>query len=223
MIITIDGPSASGKSSVARAVARRLGYYYLNSGMLYRGLAYCLIHRMQVSEGALASYENFSPCLATLRYSYDNKTDRMTIMLDGENVTATLKTPQIDKASSLLGNNKQARIAIMHLERKIAQMYDNISVDGRDCGSLVFPNAEHKFYLTAALAIRAQRWQADQEKQGNKVSLEQAKAFLAQRDKNDSERSYAPLIVPEGAITVDSSHLDLAQTEQIICDYIQKR
>lgn len=220
MIVTFDGPSASGKSSLAKNIAKKLGYYYLNSGMLYRGLAFCLLHRMKVTLDALTSYQDFLSCLMKLCYCYDVKTGEMMVVLDNENITSYLKTPEIDKASSALGNNKQARMALMDFERILVRRYDNFSVDGRDCGSIVFPQAECKFYITADLIIRAKRWQSDQEKQGNVVSLEQAVAAEQQRDKNDSERDYAPLVIPKGAIVIDTSHLTLEQTEEIVCQYI---
>ena len=220
MIVTFDGPSASGKSSLAKNVAKKLGYYYLNSGMLYRGLAFCLLHRMNLTEEVLDTYQDFLPCLMRLCYCYDVKTGDMTVLLDNENITLFLKTAEIDKASSALGNNKQARMALMDFERILVQQYDNFSVDGRDCGSLVFPQAECKFYITADLCVRAKRWQSDQGKQGNIVSFEQAVAAEQQRDKNDSEREYAPLVIPEGAIVIDTSYLTLEQTEEIVCQHI---
>ncbi len=220
MIITFDGPSASGKSTLAKSSAKKLGFYYLNSGMLYRGLAYCLLNRLKVKQEALDTFQEFLPCLIRLRYFYDIKTGCMTIFLDDEDITLYLKVAAIDKAASALGNNKQARIAIMNFEYAIVKQYDNFSVDGRDCGSLVFPQAEFKFYVTADLLVRAKRWQLDQEKQGNTVALEQAAIILEQRDKNDSEREYAPLIIPDGAIIIDNSNLTLEQTEKLVCEYI---
>lgn len=223
MIITFDGPSASGKSTLAKGSAKSLGLYYLNSGMLYRGLAFCLLNHMEIKQDALATYQEFLPCLMSLRYSYDLKTGYMNVFLNDKDITLYLKTAEIDKAASALGNNKQARIAIMKFEHRLVKNYDNFAVDGRDCGSLVFPQAECKFYITADLLVRAKRWQLDQEKQGNKVTLQQAERLLVQRDKNDSERDYAPLIIPDGAIIIDNSNLTLKQTEEIVCEYIMNK
>lgn len=223
MIITVDGPCASGKSTLAKWIARRLGFYYLNSGMLYRGLGYCLLHRMNINPEAFPAFQNFLPCLMQLKYCYDLTTGDMSVFLNNENITAYLKTSLIDGAASALGNNREARIAVMHFEHMLVKDYDNFSVDGRDCGSFAFPDAECKFYITADVTVRAKRWQHDQAQQGNDFTLEQAVALANQRDKNDTERDYAPLIIPEGAIVIDTSNLTLAQSEQSMYDAVVQK
>lgn len=223
MIVTFDGPSVSGKSTLAKAIAKKFGFYYLNSGMLYRGLAYCLVHTMHIELDSLRSYHDFLPCFMNMRYDYKLQTGAMTVFLNNEDITAYLKTALIDKAASALGNNKEARIAVMNYEHILVKEYESFSSDGRDCGSVVFPQAEYKFYVTAALEVRAARWQTDQAKQGNNVTLEQAKATIKKRDKNDSEREFAPLIIPQGAIIIDTSDLTKEQATALVCEYIMKK
>jgi cytidylate kinase len=212
MIITFDGPSVSGKSSLARALAVRLSYYYINSGMLFRGLSYCLLKRYHVLPERLQYDEEFLDCFKQITYCYDLLTGNVTIVLNSVDITHCLKTKEIDLASSLLGNDKAARVAITKYIRELAQKYKSITIDGRDCGSMTFPNADYKFYVTASLDVRAQRWQADQANLGARFSLEEAKDFLQTRDKNDSEREYSPLVVPKDAIILDTTHMTREET-----------
>ena len=224
MIITFDGPSVSGKSTLAKALAVRLGYYYINSVMLFRGLSYCLLQRHHVLPERLQYDNEFLECFKQITYSYDVATGITAVLLNGHDVTQFLKTKDIDLASSLLGNDKAARIAITKHIRALAHQYQSITIDGRDCGSMTFPNADYKFYVTASLDARAHRWQADQAKLGARFSLEEAKDFLQTRDKNDSERSYSPLVVPKHAIILDTTELTRDEAlEHVLARVTQKK
>lgn len=154
MIITIDGPAASGKSTVAKAIAQKLHYYYLNSGMLYRALGYCLVHNAQVSLEDLKHCDiaQREKCLDEIHYHYDVATGAIKVLLGDNEVTPFLKEPLIDKAASLVGENEKARMFLREKQKFIGKN-GNIIAEGRDAGSKVFPQAHVKFFLTAHVAV----------------------------------------------------------------------
>lgn len=214
MIITIDGPAASGKSTVARLIAQRMQYYYLNSGMLYRALGYCLLHHAHVALDQLpdCTFEQENYCLESLEYHYDIATGTMKMVVNQENITQFLKDPIIDEAASLIGENKHARIFLTKLQKAIAKDKDLI-VEGRDVGSVVFPHAQLKFFLTAQSNVRALRWLNDQIKKGNKmVTFDQALITIQERDNRDMNRPHAPLKIAADDIIIDNSTLTIEQT-----------
>lgn len=224
MIITIDGPAASGKSTVARALAQKLHYYYLNSGMLYRALGYCLLNHAGLTLERLkdCDIETRKHCLEVLSYDYDVSNGTMKMIVDGNDVTSFLKQPIIDKAASLVGENKKARDFLLKVQRAVAHNHPDLIAEGRDAGSVVFPQAKIKFFLTAHQEVRALRWLNDQIKQGNKtVTFEQAVQTIKERDERDTNRPHAPLGVYADDIVVDNSHLSLEQTLALIVDVIK--
>jgi cytidylate kinase len=209
MIITLDGPMASGKSSVARAVAHELGYYFLSTGLLYRGLAYLLVDRYGYDEQKLLAPDivDVERCFAPedFAYCYDAlKGERY--IFNGVDITESLKNKMIDHYASLVSIHPQVRSMLTVVQRTIA-VHHNVVIEGRDSGSVVFPYAEYKFFLTASPTVRAQRWLQDQRAQGVFLPLGQALQELTKRDERDKNRAIAPLIIPEGALVIDSSDL----------------
>lgn len=215
MIVTIDGPAASGKSSAARALAQKLSFYYLNSGMLYRALGYCLLYNGNVPLKELRGCDMklYSKCLEELRYTYDICNGKMALFVKDVDVTALLKEPIIDKAASLVGENKQARIFLLTMQRELVDHHDTIA-EGRDAGSAIFPQATIKFFLTARPEVRALRWLKDQKNNDNITKFEDALRTIQERDERDSNRSDAPLHIFADNIIVDNSNLSLEQTVQ---------
>ncbi len=222
MIITIDGPVASGKSTVSRILAQQLGYYYLCSGLLYRALAYLLVNKYGYTIETVVnlSIEDINACFDArfFVYHYD-KTGEEHIFFDAQDITPYLKDTFIDKISSIISVNKEVRSAVTAIQRTIAAHHD-IVTDGRDVGSVVFPHAEFKFFVTASVAVRANRWRKDQEKYGNFLSSEQAVVSITDRDNRDKYRDIAPLIVPQDAIVIDTTELTIQQTVELIMRYI---
>jgi cytidylate kinase len=221
--ITIDGPVASGKSTIGRMLAKKLGYYYIYSGALYRALAYLLIHSKGYTHVQL-HYPKMSDVLALLdpdrfTYQYDVHSQER-VFFDAADITPYLKDSSIDQAASIVSTDPQVRDEINKLIRLIAEKFD-VVVDGRDAGTVIFPHASAKFYLTASLDVRAGRWQEAQKKIGNVYMHEQALQLLAERDKRDQERKVAPLMIPDDAIVVDNSELDAEQTLAEILNYIK--
>jgi len=226
MIITIDGPSASGKSSVAQALAQKLNFYYLNTGLLYRAVAYVIFEKITSKKSHdlifwLSKSQDFS-FIEDLSYKYiDNKSH---IFFHGHDITNYLSDSHIGQGSSIIAVHKEIREKLLLLQRSLGQEH-SIVVDGRDCGSVVFPDAQYKFFLTASLEVRAQRELCDpkrnHQEQDQKHDLEQIKKTLQERDQRDREREIAPLIVPKGAITIDNSGLNLQETIDLFLSYIK--
>jgi len=214
MIITIDGPTASGKSTTARALADKIGIYYLNSGKLYRAFAYLLMEHAGYTEQQLAQpkEEDIFGYLSPNRlvYTYTPEESER-IFFDDEDITPYLHgNATIDQAASIVSQNNQVREKITDLCREIGNKFSLVA-DGRDTGSVVFPHATVKFYLTASLPVRAQRWQEFISQRGTEISLQEAEEQLVIRDKRDMDRAVAPLVAPEGAIFIDNSELPLTE------------
>jgi cytidylate kinase len=214
MIITIDGPSASGKSTVARMLAQKFGYYYVCSGFLYRSLAYLLVHKFgyKLSDLNAIKPADVAACFdrEKFEYTYD-AVNQERIFFDGVNITPFLKDSFMDKAASIVGVDEGARHFVTALQHAFALHHD-IVTDGRDVGSAVFPDAPIKFFLTASVEVRAQRWLNDQKKYDNHYTLQQAIEKITDRDQRDKVRSIAPLVVSQGAIVIDNSLLTVQQT-----------
>ncbi len=222
MIITIDGPSASGKSTVARALARKLNFYYIYSGLLFRTVAYKLIHEYGYTIETIVHPDAVQvKCILDARrlvYRYEHGKEK--IIYDGVNITELLKTPIMDQAASIVSTNELVRDELLQLQRVIATDHDVI-IDGRDAGSYVFPYADKKIYLTASLPQRAHRWQQALERRGTFLTLQDAHKELDIRDTRDMSRDIAPLIIPDGAVMIDNSDLTLQETLQKVLDHVQ--
>jgi cytidylate kinase len=208
MIITIDGPTASGKSTLARAVAQKLGFYYVYSGLLFRALAYILMRDKGYTLASIAHPHaaDVDYALDPAFFSYSYSDGKEHILFHEENITSLLKTNDIDAAASIISTDPSVRQCILEVQRAVAREH-SVVADGRDAGSVVFPHAEYKFFVTASLSERARRWILDQAKQGRTFTPEQAQEQLEERDHRDSTRVHAPLIIPAGAQIIDTTTL----------------
>ncbi len=223
MIITIDGPVASGKSTIGRILAHKLNYYYLCSGLLYRALGYVLVNHSGYTLEMLPriTQKDIDAVFSDTCFSYQyDELNNERIFFDNKDITHLLKDRSIDKIASIVSVNNEIRHWITNMQHDIAA-HHNIVTDGRDMGSVVFPQAEYKYFITASVEVRAERWRKDQEKYGNIFSLQEAIAIITDRDERDKTRTIAPLIVPSGAITIDTSELNVEQTIEKVLKYIQ--
>lgn len=221
MIITIDGPMASGKSTVARTIAKTLEFHHLNSGLLFRALAYLLLTKGGYTTETIAdpSLEDLQLYLDPTRLRYQFNYPHAQIFFDEVDITPELKKAVIDNASSLVSANETVRGVVLILLHAIAEHAD-VVVDGRDTGSVIFPHADIKFYLTASPAVRAQRWIADQKKLGFTVTAQEALEHINTRDTRDKERDISPLVIPDGAVVIDNSDLNLQETVDLFLQHI---
>ena len=206
-VVTIDGPAGAGKSTVARELARRLGLRHVSTGALYRALSWA-VREAGVKDGDDAG-------LAALldRTVVELAGDR--VLVDGRDVTDEIRTPEISELTSLLTKLERVRDKMTPLQRALAAP-GGVVLEGRDTGSVVWPEAEVKFYLDASLATRARRRQADLRAQGVELDLAAVERDVATRDEQDMRRVLAPLVKPAGAIVVDSTALSLDEVVEVM-------
>jgi cytidylate kinase len=224
MIIAIDGPTASGKSTLARRLAEKLNVYYVSTGLLYRALAYILTHHFKYPEQDLAHphLNDVKSCLDKNSFLYDYKgSDGAAIFFKGEDITPFLKTKDIDTAASLVAANKAVREELLNFQRAFAKN-NSVVMEGRDIGSIIFPNADYKFFVTALPQVRAERWREYQSHKGNQYSLEESLKAITERDTRDKERPISPLVVAKGAIEIDTTNLTKEEALQKVLSYIDR-
>jgi len=206
-VITIDGPAGSGKSTVSRDVARDLEFVYLDTGAMYRAVALAA-QRHGVDEsngpglGALCREMD-------LVFRVEGEMNRL--FLQGEEVTTAIRTPEMDMRSSAVSAVGEVRDAMTQLQRRLAIRAGGVVAEGRDMGTVVFPDAAHKFFLTASRAQRANRRYTERIERGETVVLEQVEEELARRDRQDESRLLAPLRPAEDALVIDTTGLTKAE------------
>lgn len=208
MIITIDGPAGSGKSTLSIALAKKLNFFCLNGGYLYRGLAYVLKTFYKYSDEKLQNpnLQDVHIVFDSGLFRYDYLDGFTLLFFQNHDITPLLKKVEIGKAAAIIAQNEAVRKIIRGYERAIVQGRDAV-VEGRAYGSSTFFDADVKLYVTASLDVRAQRAIEDQAYRGNTLTPTQALDHIVSRDAVDMNRKHDPLIIPIGAILLDTSNL----------------
>jgi cytidylate kinase len=204
-VIAIDGPSASGKGTVAQRVAEQLGYHYLDSGALYRIVA------LAGKKNGIAW--NDEPALARMAAGLDIRFENGEIYLDGEIVSRDVRTEEMSRGASEVAVHPEVRRALVDLQRSFRKV-PGLVADGRDMGSVIFPDAKTKIFLTASAEVRAQRRYKQLMEKGNNANLADILNDLQMRDARDRERKVAPLQQCEDAELLDTDHLTIEQAVQ---------
>lgn len=208
--ITIDGPAAAGKSSVARQAAQALGYLYIDTGAMYRCLTFKLL-RDQIN---LDDEDAIQRVMRSTIIHINNEK----AYLDGVNVTDEIRSPEVTKEVSKISAYPSVRLAMVEQQREMAK-YGSVVLDGRDTGSFVLPGAELKIFLTASIDARAKRrYKEMQRKNNTTMTLEEVERDLIRRDNYDSTRLLAPLTIPQDALMVDTSTMTLHDAVSTIVD-----
>ncbi len=215
VIVTIDGPAGAGKSSVSKAVARALGFTYLDSGAMYRALAlYMLEKGVDINDEAQVLEH-----LEDVEIRLENGA----VYIDSRNVSRLIRTPEIDQASSAVSRFPPVRQRLTALQRKMGRT-GNIVAEGRDMGTVVFPEADFKFFLTASPEERARRRTAQLAEKGkNIIKHEIILQQIKKRDKADSNRQVAPLRAAEDAFVIDSTNLGFDEVIEKILNTIREK
>ena len=209
-IITIDGPSGAGKSTVAKLIADKLGFKYLDTGAMYRAVTLYMIEN-QVD---IKNEEEVINALNKLNIGFDSN---YRIYLDSQDITEDIRKEKVVKFVSEVSAISSVRRKMVDLQRDIAKE-DNYILDGRDAGSVVFPNADYKFYLEASLEERAKRRYKEELSKEVDISFEAVKESIKKRDKYDSNRKDSPLVVPENAIIIDTTNMTIDEVAEEITD-----
>jgi cytidylate kinase len=214
-IITIDGPAGAGKTTVSRMLSQRLGCVYVDTGALYRAVAYEILHRNIDWENE----EVLELFLKDLDLCFTMEKDGLVLRSSGRDITGCIRTPQISMLASASSANPRVRAALLDIQHSIAGTTDAV-FEGRDMGTVVFPHADHKFFLFADLKVRAKR-RFDEMPAGTK-ELDRVQEEMALRDDKDSTRVEAPLKPALDAVKIDSTRLTLEQVVEKIVEIIEK-
>ncbi len=211
--IAIDGPAGSGKSTVAREVARQLNIVYLDTGAMYRAITLKLLR-------AHCDLSDHSQVEALLEQTVLQLASDERIFLDGEDVTAEIRKPQVNAAVSRVAELPVVRRKLVRQQQEIAAAAGGIVMEGRDIASTVMPNAPFKFYLDATLPVRARRRMQEQREKGLPLSYEKVFHEIKERDRIDSERADSPLTVTPGVQVIDTTSLTIAEVVERILQEI---
>jgi cytidylate kinase len=203
LVIAVDGPGAAGKSTVSKALASLLGYLYIDTGALYRAVAW-LADREQIAD-APPDTVGARVRAADIRLEGDPRRPR--VLVDGRDVSTEIRSERISQLSSKLSALPQVRAALLDLQRRIGAD-GGIVMDGRDIGTVIFPDADAKFFVSASPAVRAARRFAELRARGADVTLDAVRAELDERDARDAGRDHAPLKPAGDAIAIDTTDLD---------------
>jgi cytidylate kinase len=203
LIIAIDGPSASGKSTLGRLLARELGLLYIDTGSMYRAVALAVIESTtgEIDDVAVGSLAN------RIEIDLDGDPDSLRVSLDGRDVSERIRDEDVTHVASIISAIPEVRRAMVRRQRELGQR--GAVMNGRDIGTVVFPDADLKFYLDAAPEERAQRRLTEEQADNNQVTFAQTLADITERDRRDSTRTDSPLAVADDAIVVNSTGMSI--------------
>ncbi len=207
--IAIDGPAGAGKSTIAKLVAKNLGFIYVDTGAMYRAMAVHFIRNGIAAEETDKIEAACDDVSVTIRY----ENQEQQVILNGENVTHLLRTEEVGKMASASSVVPKVRMKLVELQRRLAAT-DNVVMDGRDIGTYVLPDAKVKIYMTAGIRERALRRFDELSKKGIECNLEEIEKDIAERDHRDMNREFAPLRQAEDAVYLDTSELSIEQVAE---------
>lgn len=207
LIITIDGPAGTGKSTVARALAHRLGLEFLDTGAMYRAAAAIAIdHGVEVDD-----HKRFVECVERHDLHFDFDTDPPTLLCSGESIMHRLRDSDVTRAVSRVASVESLRQEMVKKQRQIGIAHPRLVTEGRDQGSVVFPDADVKFFMSASARVRAERRAGQMKAEGRKADVDQLEREISERDRSDSERTVGPLTCPADAERIDTSDMTFEQ------------
>ncbi|HKV03739.1 MAG TPA: (d)CMP kinase [Candidatus Acidoferrales bacterium] len=221
LIIAIDGPVGSGKSTLARRVAALMGYIYIDTGAMYRAVALKALRRGVPLDAADELAALAGRTRIDLRSASAAQDGALQVLLDGEDVTAAIRTPEVALAASKVALVPGVR-KVLVIEQRRAGEQGGVVMEGRDIGSVVFPDAQLKIFLTASPEIRAdRRWREHQQK-GDAIDLARTLEEIRERDRRDLERATSPLIRAKDAVVVDSTAMDAEEVARLVVMLAEK-
>ena len=216
--IAIDGPAGAGKSTIAKLVAKKMGYIYVDTGAMYRAIAHFLV----TNNIDIENEEELVKACESISVSIQYENDAQQVYLNGENVTPFLRTEATGNMASKSSAKAPVRAALLDLQRNMAKEY-NVVMDGRDIGTNVLPNAEVKIYLTASSKERANRRYKELIEKGENADFDKIEADIIERDERDMNRDIAPLKQAEDAVLVDSSDMGIEEVVSAIMSAAEEK
>lgn len=217
--VAIDGPAGAGKSTIAKRVARELGFVYVDTGAIYRTVGY----HMDLMGIGPKDRDGVQRLLDDVNLDITYDADGLQhMLLNGHDVSNEIRTPEMSKIASFISAQPAVRAFLLEMQREVARK-QSVIMDGRDIGTVVLPDADAKIYLTASAEIRAQRRLAEIEQKGQKAKYETVLADIINRDRQDMTRQIAPLKQAKDAILVDTSNLNLEQAVQAVRSVIVEK
>ncbi len=216
MKIAIDGPAGAGKSTVAKLISEKLGINYLDTGAMYRSIAYALINKGIDPEDAVAVKDHLDE--VDIEVKYIKRVQHM--YLDGKDISKLIRTNEISMGASNVSKIPEVRLKLIEMQQEIARNFD-IVMDGRDICTYVLPDADHKFFITASVDERARR-RFKELPEGSNLTFEEIREDIIKRDKNDSEREFMPLKQAEDAVLVDTTDMNIDEVIDFVLKEIAK-
>lgn len=216
--IAIDGPAGAGKSTIAKKVAKELSFVYVDTGAMYRAMAYFLLQQKIDGSDTKAIEENCRKAKISIKY----QNGEQVVLLNGENVNQYLRSEEVGNMASVSSANPEVREQLLLIQRNLADE-NNVVMDGRDIGTTILPDAQVKIYLTASADTRARRRSLELTEKGISCDLEEIRRDIVQRDERDMNREVSPLRQAKDAVLVDSSDMTIEEVvERIINIYKEK-
>lgn len=220
MIVTIDGPAGSGKSTTARAVAQRLGFVYLDTGAMYRAVALAFLR-----SSTEPTPEEAASLLSALRVGVSYEDGTMHVTLNGEDVTQRIRTQEVGAMASRISQMRRVRDKLVEEQRRVgherAASEGGVVLDGRDTGTVVFPDADVKIFMTADAQERARRRQAQYAEEGHEVALDEVLREIQTRDQADRDRDIAPLRKADDAVELDTTHRSVEEQVEFVAERVK--
>lgn len=217
-VVAVDGPAASGKSTVSRALAKMLGCLYVDSGAMYRAVTWKALELGIDVTDSIAVIG----MMHTIKISFEVVDEEARMSIDGVYPGDAIRAPRVTEKVSIVAAIPEVRQVLVQHQRSLTK-FGNLVMEGRDIGSVVFPDTPHKFYLEASPEVRAQRRARDLEAMRIQASPEGVKESLTRRDKLDSDRSASPLQIALGATVIENSGMSIEENARVIYDHIQKQ
>jgi cytidylate kinase len=217
LIVAIDGPAGSGKSTSAKLVAQKLGYLYIDTGAMYRAITFLAIKKNLLSEKDIVALAES----AEIKLKFDKGFTE--VIVDGSDITDKIRTSEVNSRVSEISKIEGVRKALVNKQREYALTNKGIVMEGRDIGSVVFPDADVKIYLTASLKQRIERRTKEYESSGMKIPIENIKENLIERDRIDSTRQVSPLVKSDDAVEIDTSEVTIEEQVELILDEVRKK
>ncbi|WP_312418734.1 (d)CMP kinase [Epilithonimonas sp.] len=219
-VIAIDGFSSTGKSSISKIIAKKLGLIHMDTGALYRGITFYALQNC-LNPDKTIDISKLISSLTDMKLEFQNIDGELQLFLNGKNIDKEIRFPQVSDYVSQVAKEADVRNFLLKTQRYIASK-GGIIMDGRDIGTVVLPDADYKFFMTASQDERARRRFLELEAAGEKTDIETVKQNLITRDKIDSEREIAPLKQANDAILIDNTKINKQETIELILSYIKK-